>query len=124
MRLRFLRDRLASLRGEYDAAGALWERAAKLSGESGARAFLALIEDRARRGAPATGADLDRLEGLALTWRGHVLQLEVARLVAELGERDGRLADALRALEDVAFTAPGQAVSRAAARLASDLLRR
>ena len=122
--LLFLKGRLAALRGDFAGARRAWQDAARLPGEGGARAQLALLRAGLEQDAPVTPEAHALLARLAFDWRGHALQLEVAHLAAALHERSGRPVDALEALDQVALGAPGRRKAGAAARLATDLLRR
>jgi hypothetical protein len=123
-RLLFLRGRLAASRGDFAGAEASWRGAAGLPGEGGLRAILALVEADLERGELHETAALSELERVKYDWRGHPLQLRIARLTAAIHERRGDLLQALGALEEVALGAAGQPDGRAAARLATDLMRR
>jgi hypothetical protein len=123
-RLLFLRGRLAAERGDFAGAKANWRAAAGLPGEGGVRATLALLEADFEAGELDEGAALFELERLAYDSRGDLLQLPIARLIAAVYEQQGLLVHALGALEEVALGAAGRANGRAAARLATDLIRR
>jgi hypothetical protein len=123
-RLLFLRGRLAASRGDFAGADASWREAAALPGEGGVRATLALAAAGLERGDLDEAAALAELERLAYDWRGHPLQLRIAGLSAALHERRGDLPEALGVLEGVALGEAGRPVGRAAAGLATDLMRR
>jgi hypothetical protein len=123
-RLLFLRGRLAAARGDYAGAAASWKEAAQLPGEGGLRATLALVEADLDSGELDEAAALSSLDRLAYDWRGHPLQLPIARLSATIHEHRGDLLEALAVLEELALGNAGQPIRRAAARLASDLMRR
>jgi hypothetical protein len=120
----FLRGRLAAARGDFAGARASWEEALHLRGEGALRATLAMLEWDLENDVLDEAAALAALERLAYDWRGHPAQLSIAALTAALHERQGRVALALRAIEEVALGAAGQPAGRAAARLATDLMRR
>ncbi|MGH6945643.1 MAG: hypothetical protein ACREH6_15680, partial [Geminicoccaceae bacterium] len=122
-RLLYAKGRLAAARGDFAGARRSWRQARKLPGEGGVRAMLALLQQNLTRGEPVEPAATMELARLAFDWRGHPLQLEIARLTAELFEKEGRPAEALGALEQVALLAPARPNARAAARLATNLLR-
>jgi hypothetical protein len=119
-----LRGRLAAARGDYAGAAASWKEAAELPGEGGLRAILALAEADLESGGLDEAAALSSLDRLAYDWRGHPLQLDIARLSATIHEHRGDLLEALAVLEELALGNAGQPIRRAAARLASDLMRR
>jgi hypothetical protein len=123
-RLLFLRGRLAAARGDFAAARASWREALHLQGEGGLRATLALLGWDLEHDVLDEAAALAALERLAFDWRGHPAQLSIARLTAAIHERQGRVPLALRAIEEVALGAEGGPGGRAAARLATDLMRR
>jgi hypothetical protein len=123
-RLLFLRGRLAAARGDFAGARTSWQGASNLPGEGGLRATLALLEGDLEHDRLDEAEALTALERLTYDWRGHPAQLDIARLTAAIYERRGRLADALGALEEVALGAAGRHNGRAAARLATDLMRR
>jgi hypothetical protein len=120
----FLKGRLATQRGDFAGAREHWQQAARLPGEYGTRAELALLRGALEEHQSVAEGTLPLLERLAFDWRGHDLQLEIARLAARLLEREGRPLVALRMLEGVALSASGKPDGRAAARLATNLLRR
>jgi hypothetical protein len=123
-RMLFLKGRLAALRGDFAGAHTHWRQAARLPGEHGVRAELALLRALLDAGKQVAGDRRRLLERFAFDWRGHDLQLEIARLAAWLYERQGQPVLALRMLEGVALSAPGRSHGGAAARLATNLLRR
>jgi hypothetical protein len=123
-RLLFLRGRLAAARGDFAAARASWREALHLQGEGGLRATLALLGWDLEHDVLDEAAALAALERLAFDWRGHPAQLSIARLTAAIHERQGQVPLALRAIEEVALGAEGRPGGRAAARLATDLMRR
>jgi len=123
-RLLFLRGRLAAARGDFAGALASWREALRLQGEGSLRATLALLEWELEHGELDEAWALSALERLAYDWRGHPAQLSIARLTAAVHERQGHVPQALRALEEVALGAEGRPGGRAAARLATDLMRR
>ncbi len=123
-RLLFLRGRLAAARGDFAGARASWREAVPLPGEGGLRAALALLGSELEDGVLDEAWALSALERLAYDWRGHPVQLSIARLTAAIHERQGRVSLALRAIEEVALSAEGGPGGRAAARLATDLMRR
>jgi len=123
-RLLFLRGRLAAARGDFAGARASWQGALHLPGEGGLRATLALLEGDLEHDRLDEAAALSALERLTYDWRGHPAQLDIARLSAAIHERRGRLTEALGALEELALSAAGRHDGRAAARLATDLMRR
>ncbi len=123
-RLLFLRGRLAAARGDFAGARASWREALDLQGEGSLLATLALLESDLEHDELDEAWALSALERLAYDWRGHPAQLSIARLTAAVHERQGHVQQALRALEEVALGAQGQPSGRAAARLATDLMRR
>jgi hypothetical protein len=123
-RLLFLRGRLAAARGDFTGARASWREALHLPGEGGLRATLALLGWNLEHDVLDEAEALSALERLAYDWRGHPAQLSIARLTAAIHERQGRVSLALRAIEEVALGAEGRPSGRAAARLATDLMRR
>jgi hypothetical protein len=123
-RVLFLKGRLAALRGDFAGAHTHWQQAVRLPGEYGVRAKLALLRALLDAGKQVAADEWPLLERFAFDWRGHDLQLEIARLSARLYEREGQPLLALRMLEGVALSAPGRSQGLAAARLATNLLRR
>jgi hypothetical protein len=123
-RLLFLRGRLAAARGDFASARATWREALDLRGEGSLSATLALLELDLEHDELDEAWAFSALEQLAYDWRGHPAELSIARLTAAVHERQGHVQPALRALEAVALGAQGQPSGRAAARLATDLMRR
>jgi cellulose synthase operon protein C len=123
-RLLFLRGRLAAARGDFAGARASWREALDLQGEGSLWATLALLESDLEHDELDEPWALSTLERLAYDWRGHAAQLSIGRLTAAIHERQGHVSQALRALEEVALGAEGRPSGRAAARLATDLMRR
>ena len=123
-RLLFLRGRLAAARGDFAGARASWREALHLPGEGGLRATLAMLSSELEHDVLDEAGALSALERLAYDWRGHPAQLSIARLTAAIHERQGHIELALRAIEEVVLGAEGRPSGRAAARLATDLMRR
>jgi hypothetical protein len=123
-RLLFLRGRLAAARGDFAGARASWRGASHLPGEGGLRATLALLGSELEAGVLDEAEALRALQRLAYDWRGHSAELSIARLTAAIHEQQGDIALALRAIEEAVLGAEGRPGGRAAARLATDLMRR
>jgi hypothetical protein len=95
-----LSGRIAESVGRFERAKALYEMLAEAEiGPVAAEAKLRSITMRNARGELSRSKAIDRLEGLAVTWRGDRIELDTIRLLGRLYVGEARYHDAFRLLD-------------------------
>ncbi len=105
--LALLSARVAEGVGRFDRARTLYEAVAEMAeGAASAEALFRLVQMRHARGDLARVKAIERLETLAVMWRGDSIELETIRFLARLYVAESRYRDAFQLLDAALIVDP------------------